>query len=246
MLPELKSLIDLQQVDLRLQQHAQDLDAFPAELTAVDERILKIRRTQEERKTRLVEDLKDRKKFEVEIASLQEKIRKYKDQQFEVKTNEAYRALLHEIEAAEKAVARFEDGLLEKMVEAEVLEKEIKAAEANDKQAIADLEREKLRLEAERETRAKELESLRAHREELRRELTTELLQLYDHLAKLRKGAALAEARDGICQGCLVRILPQSYNLARTNEQIVQCDSCSRILYSVETVMEAGAERLEA
>lgn len=246
MLPDLKYLIDLQQVDLRLEQLAQEVEAFPERLQAVDQHIQHIRQTHEQRKTRLTENLKDRKKFEVEIQTLQGKISKYRDQQFEVKTNEAYRALLHEIEAAEKAIAQWEDRLLENMVEAETLEKEIKAGEASDKQAIAELEGEKLKLESEREQRTQELAGLRAHREELRGEITAELLQLYDHLTKLRKGVALAEAREGVCQGCRVRILPQVYNLARANEQIIQCDSCDRILYSAETVLEAGAEKMES
>lgn len=130
MLPDLKSLIELQQVDLRLQQLAQELEAFPERLRAVDERIQQIRQVQEQRKTRLAENVKERKKYELDIQSLQQKVSKLKDQQFEVKSNEAYRALLHEIEAAEKSVAQWEDNLLEKMIEAETLEKQIKAGEA--------------------------------------------------------------------------------------------------------------------
>lgn len=246
MLPDLKSLIELQQVDLRLQQLAQEMEAFPERLRAVDERIRQIRQTQEQRKTRLAENVKGRKKDELEIQALQQKVSKLKDQQFEVKSNEAYRALLHEIEAAEKSVTQWEDRLLEKMIEAETLEKQIKAGEAEDKQAIAELERERQVLEAESEKLSHELARSRAHQEELRGQVTEEVMQLYDRLVKLRKGVALAEARDGICQGCRVRILPQTYNATRANDQIIECDSCDRILYYVEPALEAQAEKLEA
>lgn len=244
--PDLKYVMELQQVDLRLERLAQELEAFPERQRSVEARIQQLRQAGEQRKTRLADNIKERKKCELEIQSLQQKISKLKDQQFEVKSNEAYRALTHEIEAAEKSVAQWEDRLLEKMIEAETLEKEIKAGEGEDKQTIAELEREKQTLEAGREARSQELASLKAHQGELRVQVTGDVLQLYDHLAKLRKGVALAEAREGICQECRVRILPQVYNAARANAQIIQCDSCDRILYYVEAALEAQAEKLEA
>ena len=45
---------------------------------------------------------------------------------------------------------------------------------------------------------------------------------------------ALAEARDGICTICHVRLRPQVYNTVLKNEQIIQCDSCNRILYHIK------------
>lgn len=111
---------------------------------------------------------------------------------------------------------------------------------------IAGLEQEKQTLEAEREKFSQEQASLRTHQGELRAQVSEEVLQLYDRLVKLRKGVALSEAREGICQGCRVRILPQTYNATRANDQIIQCDSCDRILYYVEAALEARAEKLEA
>jgi predicted nucleic acid-binding Zn-ribbon protein len=44
---------------------------------------------------------------------------------------------------------------------------------------------------------------------------------------------AVAEARDGLCTICHVRLRPQVFNEVRKNESIIQCDSCRRILYFV-------------
>jgi uncharacterized protein len=46
-----------------------------------------------------------------------------------------------------------------------------------------------------------------------------------------RKGIAVAEARDGLCSVCHVRLRPQIYNEVRRNESLHQCESCTRILY---------------
>ena len=40
-------------------------------------------------------------------------------------------------------------------------------------------------------------------------------------------GVAVAEARDGICTICHVRLRPQIFNTVRRNEEIIQCDSCN-------------------
>ena len=48
-----------------------------------------------------------------------------------------------------------------------------------------------------------------------------------------RHGVGVAQARDGICTVCHVRLRPQVFNTVLRNDQIIQCDSCQRILYSV-------------
>jgi len=48
---------------------------------------------------------------------------------FRSKTNESYKALLHEIANAEDEVAKAEDRLLDRMVAGEEYERQVKAAE---------------------------------------------------------------------------------------------------------------------
>ena len=55
---------------------------------------------------------------------------------------------------------------------------------------------------------------------------------MFEQVAKKRNGIAVAEARDGICTICHVRLRPQVFNTVRRNEAIPQCDSCNRILTS--------------
>jgi predicted nucleic acid-binding Zn-ribbon protein len=84
-----------------------------------------------------------RRKYETAITDLRQKISKYRDQSLEVKTNDQYKALLHEIQFAEKEIAANEDKILELMLNAEVREKEVKAAEIELKEETAEIEKEK-------------------------------------------------------------------------------------------------------
>ena len=52
---------------------------------------------------------------------------------------------------------------------------------------------------------------------------------------------AVAEARDGVCTICHVRLRPQVFNTVRRNEEILQCDHCNRILYFVPAAAAGGA-----
>ena len=60
-----------------------------------------------------------------------------------------------------------------------------------------------------------------------------EALPIFERIAHGRKGLAMAEAREGLCTVCHVRLRPQIFNEVRRNDGIIQCDSCTRILYFV-------------
>jgi predicted nucleic acid-binding Zn-ribbon protein len=135
-----------------------------------------------------------------------------------------------EIEAALQEVRQLEDRILERMIEADEIQAAVQAAEAAlvADTAAADAERRSL----EDEARALEREAERAaeSRRALVAELPAQTLSTFDLLIK-RRGVAVAEARDGHCALCHVRLRPQFFNEVRRNDAILQCDSCQRILY---------------
>ena len=78
-----------------------------------------------------------------------------------------------------------------------------------------------------------ELDRTAGARDALAAEIDRAVLATFEQVARNRKGIAVAEARDGMCMICHVRLRPQVFNTVRRNEEIVQCDSCQRILYFV-------------
>jgi len=231
MLEDLKHLIELQQVDLRLRQLTRQIEEFPSQLAALDTQLRHALQALQDRRDRLTQSIKDRKKCELEVQALEEKIRKYKDQIYEVKSNEAYRALQQEIEATEQEKRQWEDRELEAMIAAEQLEKEVKEAEQQMKQVEAEVAHARQQAEDAQRAREAEADALHQRREQLRDTVSEEPLETYDRIARIHDGIALAEARDEICQVCLVRIRPQVFTELKRNDQIILCDSCHRILY---------------
>lgn len=232
--PDLKIAIELQQADLRIGQLGVQMDALPSQVQTLERHLEEFLHAHRERQERLAANQKERREIEGEVQLIRQKISKHKDQLYEVKTNEQYRAMLKEIEGEEANIRRSEDRLLEKMIEAEEIQKAIAEAAARLESEKARVAGEKARLEALRQTDLQEREQLLGRRAELAGALSEGVLQIYERVRAGRQGVALAEVREGFCTACNVCLRPQLYNDVRSNETLLTCESCSRILYYVE------------
>ena len=84
------------------------------------------------------------------------------------------------------------------------------------------------------------LERIAKERADLIASLPPQAYATFDLVSKRRNGVALAEARDGICTICHVRLRPQVFNTVRQNAEIIQCETCQRILYFVPRTPAPG------
>jgi predicted nucleic acid-binding Zn-ribbon protein len=148
-----------------------------------------------------------------------------------VKTNQEYHAIQHEIAFAQEQIKALEDRILEKMVEADDLTAAVKRAEAALATTTKEGDAERRAIAAEHDQLRGSVEQLKAEREGLIGNLPRDILAIFEMVSRKRGGVAVAEARDGICTICHVRIRPQVFNNVRRNDSIIQCDSCQRILY---------------
>src|ERR1700740_1796521 len=143
MSPEIEYLISLQHTDREIQRLKAEIAELPKRVAAIEQKLAGTKAVLEKAKTAVKGDEAARKKHETAITDLRGKISKYRDQSLEVKTNEQYKALLHEIQFAEKEIAANEDKILELMVNAETRDKEVRAAQAELKAETAEIEQEK-------------------------------------------------------------------------------------------------------
>ncbi len=242
--PSIKHLVELQSTDLRLNALRALLGGYPKRLVEIDARVEAARRELTAAKEALTNSLKDRKKYEMDVEQWKEKARKYKDQLYEVKTNEAYKALQHEIQGAEAEIAKAEDRLLERMVAGEEYERQVKAAERALKEVEASAQAERQKLEAEQAAAQKALQADTAERQQAVAAIPEDLLDLYQRIARRHNGMALAEVRDETCTLCRVRVRPHVYQELRRedSQEIFHCESCTRILYYSEQPVAQASE----
>jgi predicted nucleic acid-binding Zn-ribbon protein len=242
--PAIPRLLDLQTLDHRIGALRAELEAFPKRIREADARLSSARAALATAKDAHTASLTERKKFELDVQQWKERARKYRDQSGAVKTNEAYKALLHEIANAEAEVAKAEDRQLDVMMTGEDSELRVRNNEVNLKQAEQSVAVERKEMEAQQAQKKKELDVALAERERAVAPVPEDLLELYTRIAKRHNGTALAEARDGQCRGCGMRVLPHILQQLRqeSNEEVYRCESCGLILYTLEPVAAANAE----
>jgi predicted nucleic acid-binding Zn-ribbon protein len=229
--PDLEHLIQLQDVDSAAEKARRRIADMPAAVAALDARIAERMNAAAVVKERIAASQASRREIEKELAAVQGRLSKYKGQLMEVKTNKEYQAMQKEMSVAEQDVRGHEDRLLDRMEEAETLAAELKKEEAALKAEQTEVAGLRQQLETGRAAAEAELQRTFAQRATLAGQLSRDTMMLYERVAHGRKGLAVAEARDGLCTVCHVRLRPQVFNEVRRNDSVIQCDSCTRILF---------------
>ena len=232
MLPDLEHLITLQRLDDFLEQARRTIAEHPVRATALDDRLTGAREHLAATRQRIADNQAARRTLEKDLAALQGRLSKYKDQLMEVKTNREYQAMQKEIEGAQHEVRAVEDRILDRMVEADELAAGLKQAETAHAVTQKEIEGERRTMEDEVARLRSELERSTGQRQQVLGAVSPAVLAIYQSVAPKRRGIAVAEARNGLCSICQVRLRPQVYNDVLRNDAIIQCDSCQRILYS--------------
>ena len=234
MSPDLEHLIELQNLESAIEESRRRIAAHPQLVADADARLAQAKEAVDAARQRLKASQEARRDQEKEAATYQSRLSKFKDQLSAVKTNREYQAMQHEIETAQKELGVVEERVLERMMEADALTADVKKAE----QTLASLQKE---IDAEKKTLAEELATVQAALKEAIEKRTarvgslpSQLVALFEQVARARKGVAIATAtRDGLCSSCHVRLRPQVFQEIRRNDQIIQCFSCNRILYYI-------------
>ena len=238
---DIQRLIALQRLDSEAHDAQRRVADEPERQKAFEARLETARQRVAAAKALLTDSQNARRAVEKDVAVHQGRLSKFRDQLMSVKTNIEYQAMQKEIGFAQSEVKALEDQILERMLEADDLTAALKRAES-------ELAAEEKAVDAERRTLATELVQMTSALERIAKErgdligaLDPQAFATFDGVSRRRNGVAMAEARDGICTICHVRLRPQVFNTVRRNEEIIQCDSCQRILYFVPVPSATGA-----
>jgi len=231
MLPDLQLAVRLQELDNRVTELTREISALPKHVAEIEKKLESHERKLEADRAALSANQKERKKMEGEIQLQEQKISKLRGQMLEAKTNEVYRAFQNEIEFCEKEIRRAEDRILELMGESEPLDKNVKAAESALKQEKVQVDTEKQQALARTAEDKKALEQIQQERGQIVSRLGPPVYRQYERIRKGRRGIAVAEAVDGRCNACHMAMRLQFFQDLKKGDQVLYCESCSRILY---------------
>ncbi len=246
--PAIPHLIELQRVDHTIGALRAEIDSYPKRVQEADARLSGARAAVAAAKQAQTNALKERKKFELDVDQWKDRAKKYRDQSGAVKTNEAYKALLHEIANAEAEVAKAEDRQLDVMMAGEEFERRVRHAEADLKEAETSVAKDRKEIQQLHTEKQKQMAAAMAERARIAVPVPEDLLELYTRIAKRHNGTAMAQVKDDQCRGCGMRVLPHIVQELRQepHEEIYRCEMCGLILYSLEPIPAAKPASDEA
>ncbi|HYP18158.1 MAG TPA: hypothetical protein VEQ65_13175, partial [Opitutus sp.] len=214
------------------------LKGVPRDIAAVEQKIAAEKGAIEAAKAELRELETKKKLIETEIGSAAEKLAKYRTQQSQVRKNDEYQALGHEIEGTEAAIGKFEEQELEVMYAIDEAKKRFVAAEAVLKANIAGHEGRIATLREREKSLGAELAAAQAEFATARSPVGEPALRLYDRIA-VRSMPAVVPIHAGKCGGCHLKVSSEVESASRgksggepgAGPQLATCDQCGRIVY---------------
>jgi predicted nucleic acid-binding Zn-ribbon protein len=233
--PLLENLLILQDRDARRMALEAQIKAIPRDVAAVEQKIAAEKAAIETARIELRE-LESRKKLlETEIGSTEETLGKYKTQQSQVRKNDEYQALGHQIETTEKTIAGLEEQELETMYAIDGAKQRFAAAEAELKANISGHESRIRTLHERAASLTGELQAAQAEVTTARTPVGEPALRVYDRIAA-RNTPAIVSVRGDKCGGCHLKVSSEVESAIRGKGvdgagQLVTCDQCGRIVY---------------
>jgi len=174
--------------------------------------------------------------LELEIESLSEKMSRSEKRLYggKVQNPKELADLQAEISSLKRRRQRMEDTLLEAMINREEAENTLEAASDHLHEVEARRETDHQDLRAEREVLHRRLETLEQKRRQVASRIDARRLTTYERIRELKGGQAVAQIRGDACSACGVAVAPSMEWRLREGEMI-QCDTCRRILVLRET-----------
>jgi predicted nucleic acid-binding Zn-ribbon protein len=228
---DFEKLIQLQDLDIEIKNTSLLLEVIPRQIKEIDHKIEESLKIVQDAKDKFAKNQKIRRDLEVEVQDLNGKITKYKRQLNEVRTNKEYSSLLKEIEETQAKIDSLEEGIIEEMLAADDIEKEIKSADQKAVEIQNQLTKQKEDILKKKKEIEDEKEMLQKEKEELLPQVPSDKLNLYNQIFVKKNGIVLSPLRDEFCSMCHMRIRPQMVNELLAGNKIILCENCGRILY---------------
>ena len=228
--PDLERLVRAQELDRGLADVRGKIERLAPRRKEIDDRIASAKKALTDAEERVKALALAKRNAEKDAETQGEQERKFQTQLTQVKKNDEYSALLHEIEAAKRKRSELETIVLEKMDE----EGRATAAIAAAKTALAAAESEastaRGKVAAEEAELRTEEGGLEARRDGALGQLPPALKTRYEKLLVARKGRAVSDLSGDACTACGAHLPPQRAIAVRRGEAVVECPDCGRIL----------------
>ncbi len=233
--PELAALVELQEIDARIDENRAAISKIPASIEREKRYLVDFESTVRELEKEMEAVQRKLRESEGEVQSFDQKLRDVRGKQTLVKTNEEYRALDAEISSYQNRISALEDTVLEMMENAPAHEERLARARGELKSAQGRIQGEIKKYEARQADFQRELSVLADKSQSLANGVSEEWMRRYSGLRKSRKGLAVCAVLNRMCQGCrTAETIKRFLEIRDARDDIYTCSNCKRILYYQE------------
>lgn len=232
MLPQIETLLVLQDRDKALRELRHDLERIPAEVARAHTRLQDVEAAFDKAHHALQETDLAIRKLEMDVKTRRDTIARLGIQQFETRKNEEYTAFGVEIENYKKQVNDLEDKELELMEQAESRKATLANAQAAvdaTRKAVADEVAAYAQREAGDRARLVELEADRARLAAL---VDPDALALYERLLPRKFPPVVTVDHGETCGGCHMKLTTGTAAEVKSGRRLTHCDQCGRLIYA--------------
>ncbi|MHC1784817.1 MAG: zinc ribbon domain-containing protein [Anaerolineaceae bacterium] len=139
--------------------------------------------------------------------------------------------LQNEITSLKKHLSSQEDLELEAIMALEQAEKDAAISSLELEKVKADFTGQTSALRGEKSALDKKKERLLSERGAAISPIQSDFLAIYDRFRVQKRGVAIAGVSEDSCSACGAGLTPANLQAARSNQQIVYCPQCGRMLY---------------
>ena len=232
MLPQIESLLVVQDRDHQLQTLKNDLERIPRDAAAIKERVMQATAEANTAKENVQKNELAFKKIDLDRKTRLETIEKLTVQQFETSKNDEYAALGAEIIRYKDMVSELETQELESMEESDNLTSLQTAAEEKLAAVKEGMPGEVKALTEKKNNLSNRIAELTEERAILVKDLDPGTLAIYDRVFAKKGNAAVSPLRDNLCGGCNMKVISDTVSRTIEEKELSQCENCGCFLYS--------------
>ncbi len=233
MLPQIESLLVIQDRDHQIQTLQNELEKIPRDAANIKNRLSEAQADYDLAKEHIQQNELAVKKIDLDRKTRKDTIEKLTVQQFETKKNDEYTALGAEIIRYQDMVDALETQELEYMEKSDDLTTALSTAEkklTSIKEGMAD---EVKALTEKKNNHSARIAELSQERSILVKDIDEATLVMYDRVFKKKGNAAVCPLHENQCGGCHMKVISDTVSRTIQEKELSQCENCGCFLYSV-------------
>jgi len=233
MLPQIESLLVIQDRDHQIQTLQKELDKIPRDAAAIKSKLSDAMARLESAKEKVQNNELAIKKIDLDRKTRTDTIEKLNIQQFETKKNDEFAALGAEITRYQDMVNELETQELEYMEKSDTLSSALTSAEEHLNSVKEDMPSEVKTLTEKKNNHTARISELQDERSILIKDIEDSTLAMYDRVFSKKGNAAVSPLQENLCGGCHMKVITDTVSRTIEEKELSQCENCGCFLYSV-------------